>query len=260
MALVEPKARPQAFGRRLALTYQQAVRARATRRGHGRARKRCGRENRKAAGKRRRVYRRWLDSRAGSDSTRPKSSWCGRSPRAPSTAACFLISRRWAAGMRGAASAWRSTRCSPSSPMKRSRDSRTGSRHRTHSSRRACSLPPNRSRPPRARTSHRRGSSHSCAVTTAIRADIAPLQIRAPATELLHDSDQLATIREIGAALTRSGRPILVVEGPLGSGRATACATAAERAAARARPRDDRCRGAARALVALQREELLAPA
>ena len=58
--------------------------------------------------------------------------------------------------------------------------------------------------------------------------NIAPLQIRTAAAELLHDADQLATIREIRAALSRSQRPILVVEGPLGSGRTTACATAAD--------------------------------
>ena len=56
---------------------------------------------------------------------------------------------------------------------------------------------------------------------------IAPLRIvRAPA-DLLHDADQLATIREIAASMSRSANPILVVEGPLGSGRVTACAQAA---------------------------------
>src|SRR6185312_13761333 len=52
--------------------------------------------------------------------------------------------------------------------------------------------------------------------------DIGPLHVRAPATGLLHDAHQLATIREIRAALGRSQRAILVVEGPLGSGRTTA--------------------------------------
>jgi hypothetical protein len=57
--------------------------------------------------------------------------------------------------------------------------------------------------------------------------ELAPLRIVTPPADLLHDADQIATIRELAAALTRSSRPILVVEGPLGSGRTTACAQAA---------------------------------
>jgi hypothetical protein len=45
--------------------------------------------------------------------------------------------------------------------------------------------------------------------------------------QLLHDSDQLATIAEIRASLTRSAQPVLVIAGPIGSGRMTACACAA---------------------------------
>ncbi|MEO8553248.1 MAG: hypothetical protein ABI678_24915, partial [Kofleriaceae bacterium] len=56
---------------------------------------------------------------------------------------------------------------------------------------------------------------------------IAPLQIVAAPDQLLHDADQLATIREIRAALARSAHPVLVIEGPLGAGRTTACACAA---------------------------------
>lgn len=57
--------------------------------------------------------------------------------------------------------------------------------------------------------------------------NIAPLRIAMAPNTLLYDDDQRATVREIGAALTRSARPILVLEGPLGSGRTTACAQAA---------------------------------
>lgn len=87
--------------------------------------------------------------------------------------------------------------------------------------------------------------------------DIAPLRVRTAAAELLHDEAQLATIREIRAALTRSRRAILVIEGPLGSGRITACATAAD---APLLVLDLATIGAADlhdGLVALQREGLL---
>jgi hypothetical protein len=57
--------------------------------------------------------------------------------------------------------------------------------------------------------------------------DIAPLRIASAPAELLHDDDQLATLRELREALARSSRPILVIEGPVGSGRVTACAEAA---------------------------------
>ncbi len=56
---------------------------------------------------------------------------------------------------------------------------------------------------------------------------IEPLRIARAPQAMLHDEDQRATIREIAAAMTRSARPILVIEGPIGSGRATACAQAA---------------------------------
>ncbi len=56
---------------------------------------------------------------------------------------------------------------------------------------------------------------------------IDPVRVVTAPSALLHDEDQRATIREIAAAMTRSARPILVIEGPIGSGRATACAQAA---------------------------------
>jgi hypothetical protein len=64
--------------------------------------------------------------------------------------------------------------------------------------------------------SYLRGDDHS----------VEPLRIVSAPTRLLHDATQQATIDEIAAALSRSTRPILVVEGPTGSGRLTACACA----------------------------------
>ena len=89
--------------------------------------------------------------------------------------------------------------------------------------------------------------------------NIAPLHVRTPATGLLHDEEQLATVRAIRAALGRSRRAILVVEGPVGSGRSTGCAMAADAPLlvldlATIGPAD-----LSDALVALQREELLRP-
>ena len=55
---------------------------------------------------------------------------------------------------------------------------------------------------------------------------IAPLQIVRTPSDLLHDARQTATIQEVGAALSRSANTVLVLEGPLGSGRTTACARA----------------------------------
>jgi hypothetical protein len=55
---------------------------------------------------------------------------------------------------------------------------------------------------------------------------IEPLRIARVPPELLHDPQQLATIKEIAAALGRSEDTVLVIEGPLGSGRVTACAHA----------------------------------
>jgi hypothetical protein len=57
--------------------------------------------------------------------------------------------------------------------------------------------------------------------------DLAPLRIASAPVDLLHDAQQLATVRELQAALARGARPILVIEGPLGSGRTTACTAAA---------------------------------
>jgi hypothetical protein len=51
---------------------------------------------------------------------------------------------------------------------------------------------------------------------------IAPLRIATAPPTVLHDQAQRDTITEIAAALVRSPRPILVIEGPAGSGRATA--------------------------------------
>jgi len=86
---------------------------------------------------------------------------------------------------------------------------------------------------------------------------IAPLRIVTAPAELLHDDDQLATIREIAAALARSQHAMLVVEGPSGSGRMTACAQAVAGELivldlARLAPEELRD-----ALVALRRESLL---
>jgi hypothetical protein len=87
--------------------------------------------------------------------------------------------------------------------------------------------------------------------------DIAPLRIASAPAELLHDDDQLATLRELREALARSSRPILVIEGPVGSGRVTACAQAARAELIvldLARLAPDELRDA---LVALRRECLL---
>jgi hypothetical protein len=54
-----------------------------------------------------------------------------------------------------------------------------------------------------------------------------PLRVVTAPDHLLHDATQQATIAEIAAALSRSSRAILVLEGPAGSGRVTACACAA---------------------------------
>ncbi len=86
---------------------------------------------------------------------------------------------------------------------------------------------------------------------------IAPLRIVTAPHGLLHDEHQLATIREIAGALGRSSRAMLVVEGPSGSGRVTACAQAAGRELIvldLARLAPDHLRDA---LVALRRESLM---
>lgn len=46
---------------------------------------------------------------------------------------------------------------------------------------------------------------------------------------LLHDEQQTAAVAQIAAALGRSPDPLIVIEGPVGSGRTTACACAARR-------------------------------
>jgi hypothetical protein len=55
---------------------------------------------------------------------------------------------------------------------------------------------------------------------------VAPLRIVTPPADALYDAGQQATINEIAAALSRSTRPLLVIEGAAGSGRVTACAKA----------------------------------
>jgi hypothetical protein len=56
---------------------------------------------------------------------------------------------------------------------------------------------------------------------------LAPLRIATAPEHLLYDPAQQATIDEIAAALSRNARAVLVIEGPAGSGRVTACARAA---------------------------------
>jgi hypothetical protein len=58
---------------------------------------------------------------------------------------------------------------------------------------------------------------------------LAPLRVVVAPEHLLYDARQQATVDEIAAALSRSERPILVLEGPTGSGRLTAFARAANR-------------------------------
>jgi len=83
-------------------------------------------------------------------------------------------------------------------------------------------------------------------------------QVRAPAA-LLHDRAQLATLEAIDAALCRGAESVIVIEGPLGSGRITAAAHASgqplivlDLAQLAPEQLDD-------ALVALRREALLRP-
>jgi hypothetical protein len=86
---------------------------------------------------------------------------------------------------------------------------------------------------------------------------VEPLRIRSAPAELIHDAEQIATVREIKGALERSPRPILVIEGPFGSGRITACAHAAGSDLVvldLARISSEELRDA---LIALQRETLL---
>ncbi|CAN5770922.1 hypothetical protein BH11MYX3_BH11MYX3_27450 [soil metagenome] len=86
---------------------------------------------------------------------------------------------------------------------------------------------------------------------------IAPLRIAAAPKILLHDEDQRATIVEIAAAMRRSARPILVIEGPIGSGRMTACAQAAGSELVVLDLSTIPPAGLADALVALRRESVL---
>jgi hypothetical protein len=58
---------------------------------------------------------------------------------------------------------------------------------------------------------------------------IEPLRLAHVPDEPLYDARQQATIDEIAAALERSDSTVLVLEGPLGSGRITACARASQR-------------------------------
>jgi hypothetical protein len=55
---------------------------------------------------------------------------------------------------------------------------------------------------------------------------IAPLRAVEITPDLLHDERQTAVIAEIATALERSAGSVVVIEGPIGSGRATACAKA----------------------------------
>ncbi len=54
-----------------------------------------------------------------------------------------------------------------------------------------------------------------------------PVRIVRADRPLLNDDQQSAAIEQIAAALGRSSDPLIVIEGPVGSGRATACAHAA---------------------------------
>ena len=86
---------------------------------------------------------------------------------------------------------------------------------------------------------------------------IAPLRLVSAPADTLHDAEQIATVQEIAASLARSKNPILVVEGPFGSGRVTACAQASGAELivldlSRLAPEELRD-----ALIALRRESLL---
>jgi hypothetical protein len=88
---------------------------------------------------------------------------------------------------------------------------------------------------------------------------IEPLRISRAHQPLLHDPRQSAAIAEIAAALERSRDPVIVIEGPIGSGRATAagCAAGSDLIVL-----DCSCienSELANALVALRRETLLRP-
>lgn len=56
-----------------------------------------------------------------------------------------------------------------------------------------------------------------------------PIRLVRADRALIYDDDQIASIELIGAALERSPDPLVVIEGPVGSGRATACARASGR-------------------------------
>ena len=58
---------------------------------------------------------------------------------------------------------------------------------------------------------------------------IAPVRLASIPAELLHDAAQERAIAEIAAVLQRAERAVLVVEGPTGSGRSSACARASRR-------------------------------
>lgn len=86
-----------------------------------------------------------------------------------------------------------------------------------------------------------------------------PVRLVRPERPLLHDETQVASIEQIAAVFERSSDPLIVIEGPLGSGRTTACACAArrdllvldfERVAANA---------LSDAITALRRETILCP-
>lgn len=55
---------------------------------------------------------------------------------------------------------------------------------------------------------------------------IEPLRLVQANRRLLHDRHQEVAIGEIAAALERASNPVIVLEGPIGSGRTTACACA----------------------------------
>jgi AAA+ superfamily predicted ATPase len=87
-----------------------------------------------------------------------------------------------------------------------------------------------------------------------------PLRLVRPSTELLHDVRQTAAIEEIRGALDRSPNTAVVIEGPLGSGRVTAAVCASGKDAIvldLARLATDQLGDA---LVALRRENMLRPA
>jgi hypothetical protein len=87
--------------------------------------------------------------------------------------------------------------------------------------------------------------------------DVHPLRLIRTDRPLLHDPRQAEVLDEISAAFERSTSPVIVIEGPIGSGRATACACASGRELVILDCDRVSSKTFADALVALQREWLL---